>query len=111
MKPIVYNLSSIRPPITGIGRYAIELIRTAKHFDHDVRAYVAGEIRSGQDLVDILEQMDAAQPHSNYRLKELVGKLPYAREIYRKLQSIKYSKMLAQADLEDFITAQLTRDH
>ena len=107
MRTVVYNLNSIRPPITGIGRYAIELIRTGLRSGHDIHAFVEGEIQGGQNLVDALELLDVIQLQHNLRAKQLIGRLPYTRQIYRKLQFTAYSRKLKQADITHFISHDL----
>jgi alpha-1,3-rhamnosyl/mannosyltransferase len=104
MKPIIYNLSNIRAPLTGIGRYSIELIREMLVQRPNVTAIKNGESHSGENLAALLTAFDGPvkiQRSPSYadrlvsarKLRGIIGNIPMSRSIYRKLDSYRFSAL------------------
>jgi len=102
MKPIIYNLSSIRPPLTGIGRYSIELIREMLLQRQNLTAIKNGKSHSGANLAALLISFDQPvknQPSPSYagqlistrKLRSIIGNIPLSRSLYRKLDRYNFS--------------------
>jgi alpha-1,3-rhamnosyl/mannosyltransferase len=104
MKPIIYNLNNIRPPLTGIGRYSIELIREVQIQRQNLTAIKNGKPHSGANLAALLMNFDEPannQPTPSYagrlisarKLRSIIGNIPLSRSLYRKLDSYNFSAL------------------
>jgi alpha-1,3-rhamnosyl/mannosyltransferase len=102
MKPIIYNLNNIRPPLTGIGRYSIELIREMLIQRPNLTAIKNGKAHTGTNLAALLMSFDApakTRPSTSYagqlisarKLRGIIGSIPLSRSIYRKVDSYYFS--------------------
>jgi glycosyltransferase involved in cell wall biosynthesis len=102
MKPIIYNLNNIRPPLTGIGRYSIELIREMLIQRPNLTAIKNGKSHTGSNLAALLMSFDAPtkkQPSTSHadqlisarKLRSIIGNIPLSRSIYRKLDRYYFS--------------------
>lgn len=89
MSPVVYSLSRIKPPLTGIGRYAFELLSEVAKTHYNAVAIKEGKLYTDEDLhklLSSLERTDKATPKSalfQQRVKALFGKLPFSRKAYQ----------------------------
>jgi alpha-1,3-rhamnosyl/mannosyltransferase len=100
MKPIIYNLNNIRPPLTGIGRYSIELIRQMLIQRPNLTAIKDGLLHTETNLAALLMSFDAPiknqQPsYANQlitarKLRSIIGNIPLSRSIYRKVDNYKF---------------------
>lgn len=104
MKPIIYNLNNIRPPLTGIGRYSIELIREMLVQRPNLTVIKNGQAHTGTNLAALLGGFDtpaknkpsrsyAGQLISARKLRSIIGNIPLTRSIYRKLDSINFDAL------------------
>ncbi len=103
MKHIVYNLNSIRPPITGIGRYAIELLRGNLRTNIQSSAVHNGNVYKNQSIPEMLDSFEQPttslgmnKPLSlslNQNYRQLIGNIPWSREIYRYLNSKRFTHL------------------
>jgi len=102
MTPIIYNLNNIRPPLTGIGRYSIELIREMLIQRPNLTAIKNRKAHTGTNLAALLMSFDAptkTRPSTSYagqlisarKLRGIIGSIPLSRSIYRKVDSYYFS--------------------
>jgi len=104
MNPIIYNLNNIRPPLTGIGRYSIELIREMQIQRSNLTVIKNGKFHTGTNLAALLMNFDAPAKNqsspshvghliSARKLRSIIGNIPLSRSIYRKLDSYNFSAL------------------
>lgn len=103
MRPIIYNLNSIRPPLTGIGRYSVELLRELLIQRPNITVIKNGERHSGKDLSILLDKLDSFSitgqrgslinaNNSASRVRKTIGNIPLSRSIYRALDTLRFAK-------------------
>ena len=93
MRAAIYNLSSIRAPITGIGRYALELLKTQLDVGNEVFAFSNGVLHDAESVPALLVQLEAKNSSVGQGQRTMLGRIPYARDIYRALQNRQFSKV------------------
>lgn len=99
MKSIIYNLNSIRPPLTGIGRYAIELLRTGVEANMPLMAIHGNKVLESDSLAELLKEYDQPTSQSGQlglserRLRQLIGGIPFSRALYRSLDRLRFNKL------------------
>lgn len=93
MPQIIYNLNSIRAPLTGIGRYVTELLRAGQRAHLPIIAAKQGDLYSGENLAKLLSQLDrpVVQDAANWRA--LIGKVPFSRELYRHIDCLNFTRV------------------
>lgn len=99
MKRAIFNLSSIRAPLTGIGRYSVELLSRLIHSGYPVTAIYNGTLYCEDSLVELIDGLDVvendtASTVSNWRRH--VGRMPFSRQLYRSLDKKKFQRKLQQ---------------
>ncbi len=106
MKPVLYKLSGIRAPLTGIGRYSLELIRSSSKQERKLLAFKQGKLLEGQHLLQELANLESVSlPTHNTdklnsrKLRSIVGNIPFSRQFYRALDNLRFEK--ATASLRD----------
>ncbi len=104
MTPVVYNLSGIRQPLTGVGRYAVELIRETQNYQPSGIVVKNGRLYHEQDLLELLLQLDLAQSGSDRsgspaalsfssRARQWIGSVPLSRSFYRALDQYRFANL------------------
>jgi hypothetical protein len=91
MKTTLYNLGSIRPPLTGIGRYAWELVRGGMQAQLPVAAYLGGKIRHDEQLLTALQEAQDAHLNRAALTRRWAGHIPFLRTAYQMRQSLQFS--------------------
>lgn len=91
MKSVIYNLDTIRPPLTGIGRYAWELSRGGVKNDLPVAAYCDGKILRGESLATWLHDKQKIQFDPKSRYRQWGGYIPFLRSFYRARQATDFT--------------------
>lgn len=103
MRPIIYNLNSIRAPITGIGRYAIELITAARKASLPVSAFTHGRLLDKHELDVALAELDSKTSQNVGRWRGWLGTLPYTRDLYRWRQQRSFEQARSVIRLDEAI--------
>ena len=93
MAQIIYNLNSIRAPLSGIGRYAAELLRAGQRANLPVLAAKNGNLYGGEKLVNLLSQLDKPTPQDAANWRALIGKIPFSRELYRHIDCLHFTRV------------------
>jgi alpha-1,3-rhamnosyl/mannosyltransferase len=91
---VIIDVSSIRPPLTGIGRYALELVRKLQVAEEvaDIKFYRDGQISDQLGYIaELPHQIECDDRRS--KLKALVKK-PLLIDIYRLIQRLKGASIL-----------------
>lgn len=96
MKSIIYNLHNIRTPITGIGRYTIELLRGSLNSNINASLAYGGKLFSQDSIESLLEKLELQSVQAKTDWRKIVGKIPFSRELYRQLDGIRFSKLMFQ---------------
>jgi len=97
MRSVIVNLNGIRPPITGIGRYAIELLRCAQHTTPPITAAYGNELLTGKALSELLDQFEQPNTKSKQSWRNAVGMIPFSRRIYRYQTARQFTKLARPA--------------
>ncbi len=114
MKPLIYNLSRIRPPLTGVGRYAIELIREVSKQQPNTAAAKGGKLFHGVALKRLLASYDSVGDSNNdandlpigridNRFSKVVGSIPMSRSLYRAADNRRFNKLAKPLIADDAI--------
>lgn len=93
MTAVVYNLNSIRPPITGIGRYAIELLRGGLGAEMEITAVRNRRLYDQSSLDSVFSELETTHRIETETLRKYGGKIPFSREIYRRLNASHFSRL------------------
>lgn len=103
MRQAIYNLGGIRPPVTGIGRYALELIRGQYLLRKPVFAVINHTLLSNAELIEEIENsLENPNTDTSARTRTLLGAIPYSRELYRQLDRRRFTKILQANTDTDF---------
>lgn len=97
MQPILYNLSGIRPPITGIGRYAIELLRSGLQQALPIAAAYGGQLHQKEALLPVLHQLEGKPNLSDKRLRRVGAYIPFSRRFYQALNARRFADIAKPA--------------
>lgn len=103
MKPIVYNLSGIRRPLTGVGRYAAELLRAVTRIRLKTAAVKRSGIYSDDALLQLLDDLESTKNSRRSKgsgdtannVRKILGNVPSSRSVYRTLDRIKFRQLSA----------------
>ncbi|RBP51002.1 glycosyltransferase family 4 protein [Arenicella xantha] len=102
IKPI-YNLNSIRPPITGVGRYTLELINGQLTQNQPVVAVYQGKLYQGQTLKRLTKSLLETTISTNGNLRKLIGSLPFSRDIYHHLKKAEFRRIRSRIEPKPLI--------
>lgn len=99
MKRVVYNISSIRAPLSGIGRYAVQLLSGLTQANYPVTAIHNRKSYSGERLLTLLNSFDVPNSTTSTETaisywRRHVGRIPFSRQIYRRLDKINFQKQV-----------------
>ena len=92
MKKVVYDFSGIRAPLTGIGRYAIELVRPRLASDYLISAFVNQHKFSGKDIRELITSLESGNSAVSPAARNLIGTLPYVRSLYRRTRRASFRR-------------------
>lgn len=93
MRKVLYNLSNIRPPLTGIGRYAVEVVRGGLKVDYPMAAMIRNQLYQGETLRQELAQLRAKVSSNTASLRKLAGHVPMSRDYYRKTNNRRFEAL------------------
>ena len=96
MKSIVYNLHNIRTPITGIGRYTIELLRGSLNSSINISLAYDGKLYNQDSIKHLLSLLETQTAQGKTDWRKIVGKMPFSRELYRQLDNVRFSNLVSQ---------------
>lgn len=93
MRPTIYNFSSMRAPITGIGRYAVELLKGQISNNQPVYAVSNGKIYDGTTAQVLTQELLQTTEQVGHLARSRIGSIPFSRDIFRFLQSRSFSNL------------------
>lgn len=104
MKAMVYNLNNIRRPLTGIGRYSVELIREMLEQRLTVIVAKNGKLHTGRSLGVLLNSFDESSVDLpsltnvknevwKRKLRSMVGRIPFSRSFYRSIDRYQFEQL------------------
>lgn len=93
MQTVLYNVSNIRSPLTGIGRYALNLIQGAERAQKPITVVHRDRIIANSEIADLIERLDQSRPNANH-WRSLIGRLPQSREVHNKMSAARFSRLL-----------------
>ncbi len=85
MSAVIYNFSGIRAPLTGLGRYAIELARPTINSTVEVNVYTNSRKYVGAEISGLIEYLERDTSYRSGTIRRLIGALPHSRSLERKL--------------------------
>ena len=94
-RKILYSLNSIRAPITGIGRYAIELLRGAHQTKLSIRVAHGGKLYKEHSLQTLFEQIEVPPEHSAIQWRQLAGHIPFIYDLYRNIENAQFNRLVS----------------
>ncbi len=93
-RKVLYNLNSIRAPITGIGRYAIELLRGSHQTELPVSVAHGGKLYTEHSLPTLFKQLEV-QPKHSVQWRQMAGHIPFIYDLYRKIDSDRFHRLVS----------------
>ncbi|MEM7358816.1 MAG: glycosyltransferase family 1 protein [Pseudomonadota bacterium] len=99
MRQALYNLENIRPPLTGIGRYAVEIVRGGLDAGYPLSAMIGNQLLQGDSLREKLDLLLTKTSGNGSDFRKLIGHVPKSRDYYR-WANIKRFEKLARAELD-----------
>ena len=123
MKQIVYNLSGIRAPLTGVGRYATELIKAVVKNRPETTAVRRGNLYSDESLIELLDSLESRRndtktkysKRATDKLRKHIGHVPWSRSVYRTLDRMEFKQcskpLVAKGSLAHDLNYSLNPDH
>ncbi|MFT5135522.1 MAG: glycosyltransferase involved in cell wall biosynthesis [Arenicella sp.] len=104
MKPIIYNLNNIRPPLTGVGRYSIELIRETLVQRPNIIVAKNGKLHIGNNLELQINSFDSvmveqtaapnvSRSQRSRNLRAMVGNIPFSRTLFQTLDRYQFAQL------------------
>ena len=108
MKTIVYNLANLRSPITGIGRYALELAINELSQGRSVAGYINGQLEEGPALGVAAQRLKNSTANNGQRQRAWIGHIPLARRTYQTIQAKRFSRAVQNINFSEALTHNTT---
>ena len=88
---VIYNLANLRSPITGIGRYAIEIVRGGVKQDRPITAFINGQLRTRDQLLNSLTSLETRNSDTHSKIRQWMSHIPFARQAYQVQQAQQFA--------------------
>ncbi|MEO0368726.1 MAG: glycosyltransferase family 1 protein [Pseudomonadota bacterium] len=94
MRTVIYNIGPIRRPITGIGRYALELIKLSAPSEQDIKVFTPYGLVDSSSFSHLADALDEPVKNPTIDWRQYLAALPLSRPIYRRLQHHRFTQAL-----------------
>jgi len=93
MKTVIYDFNGIRAPLTGIGRYATELIRPRSEHNYPVSVFWKQREYSNQDRSELIHSLELPGNFRSTTLRNCFGKTPFSRSLIRRARRSAFQRL------------------